>query len=127
MLAERIERLAEADEIAGDQLCALVNELVEGMLPVGAGLAPDDRPRLIVDGSALQVDMLAVAFHIELLQIGAQVLEILIVRQDRHRLGSEEVIIPESDQAQQDRQVLLKGGCAEVLIHSMEAAEHLAE
>ena len=40
--AERVERLAEADEVAGDEPRALVDELVEGVLAVGAGLAPVD-------------------------------------------------------------------------------------
>ena len=45
MLAERVERLREADEVARDQLRALVDQLVEGVLPVGARLAPVDRRR----------------------------------------------------------------------------------
>ena len=42
MVAERVESLGEADEIAGDEARALVDELVEGVLAVGAGLAPED-------------------------------------------------------------------------------------
>ena len=45
MAAERVQGLAETDEIARDQLGPLVDELVEGMLAVGAGLAPDRRVR----------------------------------------------------------------------------------
>src|SRR5262245_10635856 len=40
MRSKRIERLAEAEEIAGDQARALMNKLIEGVLTVGAGLAP---------------------------------------------------------------------------------------
>ena len=46
VIAQRVVALAKADEVAGDQLGALVDELVEGVLPVGAGLAPDDRSGL---------------------------------------------------------------------------------
>ena len=46
MPAQRVERLREADEVAGDKLGALVDQLVEGMLSVGARLAPVDRSRL---------------------------------------------------------------------------------
>ena len=41
-------------EIAGDQLGALVDQLVEGMLPVGAGLAPDHRAGGVVHPLALR-------------------------------------------------------------------------
>ena len=47
MPAERVERLGEADEVAGDQPRALVDQLIEGMLAVGAGLAPIDRARVV--------------------------------------------------------------------------------
>ena len=43
--AERVERLREGDEVARDEPGALVDELVEGVLAVGARLAPVDRAR----------------------------------------------------------------------------------
>ena len=51
VLADRVERVREADEVARDQARALVDQLVEGVLPVGARLAPVDRPRLVVDAA----------------------------------------------------------------------------
>ena len=53
VLAERIERVNETDEVARDKLRPLMDELVEGVLAVGARLAPVDRPGLIVDPRAL--------------------------------------------------------------------------
>ena len=47
---ERIERLGEGDEVAGDQPRALMNQLIEGMLTVGAGFAPVDRTGIVRDG-----------------------------------------------------------------------------
>ena len=44
---ERVERLREADEVARDQPRALVDQLVEGVLAVGARLAPEDRPGVV--------------------------------------------------------------------------------
>ena len=49
MAAERVERFDEGDEVAGDQPRALVDQLVEGVLAVGAGLAPVDRAGVVVD------------------------------------------------------------------------------
>src|ERR1700722_17663786 len=39
MASERIERLSKADEVAGDQPRALMDELVEAVLAVGSGFA----------------------------------------------------------------------------------------
>ena len=50
VLTYRVEALHEADEVARDQPRALMNELVEAVLPVRAGLAPVDRPRIDRDG-----------------------------------------------------------------------------
>ena len=40
MRAKRAERAAESDEVAGDEARALVDQLIERVLAVGAGLAP---------------------------------------------------------------------------------------
>src|SRR5450755_4900786 len=66
---DRIQRLVESDKVARDQLRALVNELVEGMLAVGAWLPPDNGAGLIINGLAFEIDMLTIALHIELLEI----------------------------------------------------------
>ena len=65
---ERVQRPGEADEVARDQPRALVDQLVEGVLAVGARLAPDDRAGVVVDGLAREVDVLAVRLHVELLR-----------------------------------------------------------
>lgn len=39
---DRVERLNRGEEVAGDELGALVDQLVEGVLAVRAGLSPDD-------------------------------------------------------------------------------------
>jgi hypothetical protein len=42
-LLDRVERRSGSQEVGRDELGALVDELVEGMLAVGAGSTPDDR------------------------------------------------------------------------------------
>jgi hypothetical protein len=39
---DRVVGRCRCEEVGGDELCALVDELVEGVLAVGAGGAPDD-------------------------------------------------------------------------------------
>jgi hypothetical protein len=45
--AERVQRLGKRDEVAGDELGPLMDQLVEGMLAIGARLPPVDRPGLV--------------------------------------------------------------------------------
>src|SRR6266581_3180174 len=124
---KRVEGLTEPDEIARDQLGPLVDELVERMLAVGSGLPPDNRPRLVVHPPALQVDALPIALHIELLEVGRQTSKVIVIGQDRHGFSTEEVVIPDANQPQEDRQVALKRSGAEMFIHCVEASEHLAK
>ena len=49
VVTQRVEGLAEPDEIDRDQLGALVDELVEAVLAVGARLTPVHRAGLVVD------------------------------------------------------------------------------
>jgi len=72
VIADGVQRLPEADEVHRDELGALVDELVEGVLAVRARLAPDDRSGLTVDRSAREVDALSVALHVPLLKVGRE-------------------------------------------------------
>ena len=126
MLAQRVQRLVEANEVAGNELGALVDELVEGVLAVGAGFAPDDGAGLVVGDVAVEGDVLAVRLHGELLEIGREALEVLVVGQDGDGLGVKEIVVPDSEHAHEDRQVFLEGSCPEVLVHFVEAGEQVA-
>ena len=71
--------------------------------------------------------MFAVALHRQLLEIGRESLQVLLVRQDRDGLGAEEVVVPDSQQTHEHRQVALERRGAEVLVHLVKAIEHGAE
>ena len=105
MVAHRGLALGRGDEVGRDQLGALVDQLVEGVLAVGAGLAPDHRPGLVVDPLPVAADALAVALHVALLEVGGKAVQVLIVGQDRLRRGIQEVAVPDAEQRQQHRQV----------------------
>ena len=49
--------------------------------------------------------MLAVALHGELLEVGGEALEVLLVGEDGDGLGAEEIGVPDGEQAHQDGQV----------------------
>ena len=71
--------------------------------------------------------MLAVALHGQLLKVCGEALQVLLVGQHRHGLRIEEVVVPDDQQAHQHGQITFEGRGPEVLIHRVEASEHLAE
>ena len=95
----------ERDEVARDEPRALVDQLIEGVLAVGARLAPVDRAGVVRDLVAVERHVLAVALHRQLLEVGGEALEVLLVRQHRDRLRAEEVGVPDAEQPHQHRQV----------------------
>src|ERR1041384_6170124 len=111
---ERVERLLERDEVAGNEPRALMNQLVKRMLAVCAGLAPVDRPGIIGGFVAINGDVLAGALHRQLLQIRWKSLQILLVRQHRDGLSAEEVVVPDGQEAHEHRQIALKRSGAEM-------------
>src|SRR5262245_52293152 len=117
--AQRVERLAKGDEVTGDEAGALMDQLVEGVLAVRTRLAPVDGTGLVIDRAAIARDMFAVALHGQLLQIRREALQVLLVWQDRHGLGAEEVVVPYAQETHEHRQVAREGGGAEVLVHLM--------
>ena len=127
MIAKRIQRLAEADEVAGNQPRPLMDQLIERMLAVGARLAPVDRPRLIVDARAVERDVLAVALHRQLLEVRGKALQVLLVRQHRDRLRAEEIVVPDREQPHEHRQVALERRACGNAVHRVKAGEHGAE
>ena len=81
-----------------------MDELIEGVLAVGAGLAPVDGAGLGLDALAVEGDVLAVALHGELLEVGGKALEVLLVGQDGDGLRVEEVGVPDGEQAHERRE-----------------------
>src|SRR5438128_11071380 len=77
--AERVQRVAEGDEVTRDEPGSLMDQLVERMLAIGARLSPVDGTGRVADLGALAPDVAAVALHRELLQVGREALEVLVV------------------------------------------------
>jgi len=98
----RVVRAHGRQEVAGHEARALVHQLVEGVLAVGARLAPDHRAGGVVDAAAVARHVLAVALHVALLEVGGEAVQVLVVRQQRVRLGAVEVGVPDAQHGQQD-------------------------
>ena len=73
-----------------------MEQLVEGVLAVGARLAPDDLAGGDVDRRAVAGHRLAVGLHAQLLQVGGEAGQVLRVGQDRLGLRAEEVDVPDA-------------------------------
>src|SRR2546422_11777030 len=116
MIAEWIVRFHRGEKIARDEFGSLVDELVKGVLPVCSRFAPDDGTRREIHAPAVALNALAVALHVALLEVGGKPMQILIVRKNRVCLRAEEVVIPDAQQGEDDRQILLRFGGAEMLV-----------
>mmetsp|Transcript_17835 Transcript_17835/g.42034 ORF Transcript_17835/g.42034 Transcript_17835/m.42034 type:complete len:298 (+) Transcript_17835:1005-1898(+) len=113
------------EEVAGDQLSALVNQLVKSMLAVRSWLTPNDRAGRGADGLPLPGDSLSVALHVPLLQVCREAMQALVIRQNCLRLGAKEVVVPDAKHSQDHRQILVHRRSAEVLVHVVGAAKKL--
>lgn len=71
--------LGGEDEVGGDQLGALVEELEEGVLGVGAGLAEENGAGGVLHIVSAAGDSLAIGFHGELLKVGGETVHVLVV------------------------------------------------
>lgn len=121
-------RLSEANELSRDDP-TLMHELVETMLTVGARLTEDNRAGLNtlgVSGSG-NADSLAIALHINLLNMGRESKQSLAVRKDSARLVSSNVRVVEAEKTHKHRNVLGHVSLVDaLLIHGMHTIEEAA-
>jgi hypothetical protein len=70
--------LSSENEIGRNELSALMEELIEGVLSVGGWLSEKDGARGVVDVLASTGDGFSIGLHGQLLEIGRESMEILI-------------------------------------------------
>src|SRR5437879_3924920 len=100
-----------------------MQKLEERMLGVVAGLAPDDRSRLPLRLLPIKRHGLAVAFHLELLQVGREAAQPVVVWEDRESRQAQKVDVPDSRERHENWQILVPWRGAEMLIHRVPTAE----
>ena len=105
----------------------LVQQLEESMLAVDTGFTPDNRAGFVFYRFAVHADLLAVRFHIQLLDKLGQAVQVLVVRGDDVAAAAEIVDVPNTDHRQQYRHILIQRRVVEVLIHQVGAVEHFDE
>ena len=94
MSTDGVQGISESDEVTWDESGALVDQLVERVLSVGAWFPPVDGTGIVVDNRAIESNAFAVAFHGELLEVGGEAFEVLIVWQNGLCVCLEEIHIP---------------------------------
>src|SRR5258708_4537383 len=120
--ADRIERLIKGNEVARDEPGPLMNQVVKRMLAVRSRFTPIDwacRPR---DSLPIDCDLLPASVHRQLLEVGGEPLEILLIRQDSYCLRAKEIVVPERQKPHKYGQIVLEGFITEVFIHLMQPA-----
>src|SRR4029077_13771717 len=105
MSAKLMQRLSKRNKVTGNEPGALMNQLIEGMLPVGSRLAPVDGAGVARDVGPIQRNVFAITLHRQLLQIGRKPLQVLLIGQDRHGLSAETVDIPDGQEPHEDREI----------------------
>ena len=125
VIANLVVAVGRGDEVTRNHLGALVDELVEGMLAVRTRFAPENRTRLVVHALGIAVNGLAVGFHVCLLEVGGEAVEVLVVREHGVAGCAKEVVVPNADEGEDDREVLVSRSGLEMLIHFVSALVEL--
>src|SRR5215469_17275373 len=114
MAAQGVEGLSKSDEVTRNEARALMYQLIERVLAVGPRFTPVDGTCVTVDCFPIERDMLPVALHGQLLQIGRKPFQVLFIRQYSNGVCAEEIVVPHRQQAHENREIGLEWSCAEV-------------
>ena len=118
---------ARHQKLARHYAGSLVDQLVERVLAIGAGLAPDHGARLHRQVGAIDRHALAVALHFQLLQIGRQPRQALVIGQHRAAGMARNLRVPDADQGQHDRHIRQWRRALEMVIHRPRPGQKLVK
>ena len=115
--------LLDHDEFGGHIAGALVQPLEEGVLAVAAFFTPGEAGGVVAEGLAVDVHAFAVAFHFQLLQVGGQTAQAVVVGCHAAAGLAEEGAVPDIQQPKPDGQVGVPGLFGKVLVHGGTATD----
>ena len=111
----------------GHHILPLVQQLKKGVLAIGARLAPDDGGRGRAQALACVGDALAVALHLQLLQIRRQAAQAMAVGGNAAAAQVAKIAVPNVQQRQAQRQIVPNGGIEKVRIHGVRPGQQVAK
>src|SRR6476660_4610891 len=124
MPSYRIQRAAESDEVTRNEPGALMYQLIEGVLAVGAGFAPVNRTCCVGDSRSIDGNTLAVTFHCQLLQICRETFHVLVIGQYGDGGSIKTIAVPDRKESHQDWNISLERCAAKMFVDLVEAVEH---
>lgn len=111
------------EEVARNESSALVDQLVERVLAIGAWLSPDDWPGRVGHPLADVVDAFPVGLHVALLEVGSEAVHVLVVRQDAVGLCLVAVDVEDAEHRQDDGNILFQRRLLEMVVHRVTARQ----
>ena len=78
---------------------SLMNKLIERVLSICTRLSPNNRTGLVVNFIAISSDVFSVRFHVSLLEVRGESMEVLVVGEHGVGLGAQEVGVPDSKES----------------------------
>ena len=124
---EVMARLLHGDELHGHHISPLVQHLKVGMLAIGSGLAPQHGRGAKRKRFAGGIDTLAIALHLQLLQVGRNAAQGAVVRGNAAAGEAVEVAVPDVQQTQAHWQIVFQRRGAEVLVHGVCTGQKFTE
>ena len=127
LLVQHVARLDHRDELDGDEVRALVEQLEHRVLRVRADPAPGDRRGGAADGLASDRHALAVRLHLKLLEIGGKQAKPLIIGKGRARLGTAVLRVVQVGEGGERGRVLVERRQPEMPVHLARALQQFPE
>ncbi len=104
-----------------------MNQLEKRVLTVGAGLTPNNRPGVVIDLFAMDSGAFAVALHVALLEVIGKIFQGLRVRQNGVGFRLKEIVVPNTQQAHDYRDIFFERRAAKMLVGQMCTHQQLFE
>ncbi len=126
-IVEQVIGLARDDEFDRGQMRSLMKQLEHRMLRIGADPAPGDRRGLLRHRLSFESHRLAVRFHFELLQIGRQKPQPLVIGEHRARLAAQAIGVNLVGEGREQADIVGAVGEAEMAVHLGGAFEQVGK
>ena len=104
-----------------------MNQLVEGMLTIGAGFSPENLASVVEDRRAIAANRLTIGLHGELLEVGGETVQVLRIREHCVGISAQEIRVPDVEKAHDQREIFLRRCRGEVLIDRAHSTEEFFE